>query len=305
MADARVPPDLSLEQVLAEAILADRQSWPKAMKIWPSDLGVALGPEHDGCQAAFWHRCRDAEQKEISPGQLLMFKVGDLIHEYMVEMLRKHLPAHGWEVVDDEGRAEAFGISGRFDVKIRHIETGWTRVVDFKTKRGNAFQYLNEPKPGNVIQDQFYIAAEDADDGSLLYIDREGQNFVREFLVERADHRPATAVKVLEEIRDAEEPPPPVELTLKRVRNKGPDSIYLNVPWQITWCSLKHCPCAAALPGSVPDKIVAKVSNDGMVTPQEGYEKWLGLVLDMLVAQFPGEKFYVDGTLFQEEVSDA
>lgn len=291
------PPPLSLATVLEEAMREEYRDHSEEVYVRPSNLGVALGPEHAACGAAFWHRSRGAPTTPLSAGQMLMFKMGDLVHEYMVELLRKYLPRYGWYVVDRERPTEAFGIGGTYDVKIRHFRTGWTRIVDFKTKRGNAFNYLNEAKPDNVLQTQFYVAAEDADDGSLLYVDREGQNFVREFPVPRNDARPEEGVRRMCAIRDADEPPPPVGLRIQRKRNKGPDSVYLNVPWQVEWCHLEECYCAGQLPGNVPDKIVAKISNDGVVSSVEGYEEWLDTVLALLRADFPDETFMVDGEL--------
>lgn len=291
---------LDVEAILTDALTQESESWAKDMKIWPSDLGLALGPEHDGCPVSFWHDCRNAERKPIPPGVMLMFRIGDLVEQYLIELLEKYGPAHGWEVVSSQERAEAFGISGRSDVILRHIESGYTVVVDVKSKRGNAFQYLNDPKPGNVLQVQHYIAGHDADAGGLLYADREGQNFVKFFDIPRQDERPEKAVQVLEEIRDADAPPPTIPLRLARRKNKGADSLYLNVPWQITWCKLKDCACAKALPGSVPDKIVAKVGNDGTVTPEKGYEKWFPLVLKLLREEYPDETFLVDGELFDD-----
>lgn len=256
----------NLEDALSSALKRRRQSWPKAMKIWPSDLGDALGPDYGGgCQLAYWHKCRDAETKDLSYGQLLMFMAGDAMHELVVDLLRDELPLQGWRVVAWEERTRKFGISGRLDIEIEHIESGARRVIDVKSKRGGAFRYLNEPKPGDVLQVQFYEAARESDGGDLLYVDREGQNGAVHFPVERNDARPEHAVQVLEEIRDSEEPPPPMTPTLARRKNKGPDSLYLNLPWQVEWCNLKKCPCAESC-GKVPDGIVAKVQADGELT---------------------------------------
>lgn len=299
-------PVVDIPEVLAQALFDQYESWDKDMKIWPSDLGIALGPEFGGCPVQFYHKCRNAPQKHPSPGQILMYKMGDLAEEYLIDLLRKYLPRHGWVVVGAQERCVANGISGRSDVRIQHVATGHTVVIDVKTKRGNAFQYLNEPKEGNVLQVQQYLMDEEnpADEGGLLYADREGQNFVRYFDVPREDERPAKAVSILESIRDADEPPPPVSLKINRRKNKGPDSIYLNKPWQMSWCNLKECRCLAALPKSPPDGIVAKVANDGLVTATEGNEQWLPQVLSLLREEYPDEEFSVDGDLYDEVTDD-
>ena len=294
------PVILDLEKILADALAEEYESWDKEMRIWPSDLGIALGPELDGCPVEFWMRCRDEPRKKVSPGQMLMFKMGDLMEEYLVGLLERHAEAHGWRVISSQESREAFGIRGRSDVTLEHIVTGVRIVVDIKTKRGNAFRYLNEPKPGNVLQVQHYVAAADAVGGVLLYADREGQNFVRQFDVPREDERPEKAVEALTELRDNPIPPDFVPLRLKRRRNKGADSVYIETPWQMEWCSLKTCACREALPKAPPSGIAAKVGNDGLVTHTEGNEAWLRTVVRLLRAEYPDEKFHVDGDLFPE-----
>lgn len=302
MADQR---GLEVQKILGKAVLDEREPWPKEMKIWPSDLGVALGPEFGGCPVEFYHKCRDAPRKPINPGQALMFSQGDYLEDQVVGLMRKYLPQHGWVVRSTQARHKEFGISGRSDVVIEEVSTGYTIVVDVKTKRGAAFQYLNEPKESNVLQVQFYVAEADADAGMLVYVDREGQNFMRVFMVERADERPEKAVEVLTEIRDADEPPPTLDLTISRRKNQGADSVYLKTPWQMNWCSLKTCVCKAALPKSPPGGIVAKVSNDGLVTATKGNDAWLPTVLALLRQQYPDEDLYAEGNLFEEEKADA
>lgn len=317
---------MDLAAVLDKALLDEYEQWPKAMKIWPSDLGVALGHEHDGCQRAFYDKCRDAPRRDRTPGEVLMFKMGDLAETYLIGLLTKHLPAHGWRVVGTQTRCESFGISGRLDVEIqrdyalkprgRHpdgttddVADGYKVVVDVKTKRGAAFSFLNEAKPGNELQVQCYLPARNADEGGLLYADREGQNGFRYFQIPREDHRPKKAVEILTAIRDSPTPPPTVGLKLKRVENKGDDSVYLNVPWQITWCDLKKCACKQALPkGTVPEKIVAKIkkpeSGPRVVTFTDDGKGWEEITLNLLRAAFPHEAFDVQVTTPLAPVGD-
>jgi hypothetical protein len=295
-------PTLDLVKVLGDHMVAEENQRDKSGRIYASELGVALGPEHDGCTLGFWLKCRNEPRRDRTPGEILMTQVGELLHDYLSEMLRKVLPQHGWEVIAVEERVkiEAHGesIGSRLDVKMRHTETGHVRVIDIKTKRGGAFKWLNEAKPGNELQVQAYIFGEDADDGGLLYVDREGQNFMRYFEVERADERPVEAIRRLKEIRDSPEPPAPVSLRLNVKENKGPDSVYLNVPWQIEWCDLKKCRCKEALPkGDVPSGVAAKLhevkdeestfevrlTDDGM--------PWEGLIMELLEKQYPERTF--------------
>jgi len=254
--------------ILAEYITDQYESWDKNMNLWASDLGIALGPEHDGCPLRFWLLCRNASRNKPRPGQVLMFKIGDMIHEKVVDLLTRALPLHGWRVVSDEQRvqSEDLDVSGRYDILIEHIETGTRRIVDVKTKRGGAFRYLDKTgaKPGNELQVQFYVKETHSDEGDLLYVDREGQNFMRDFVVPRQDERPTEAAQRIAELRDGPKPNP-LGPNVSIRRNKGPDSVYLKEPWQVSYCDLETCPCKQNI-GSVPSGIVAKLHD----TEEEG-----------------------------------
>jgi len=295
-------PYLNLEECLEQFLMETRGGWDKNGKIYASDLGLALGPEHAGCQTAFWYKCRNAPTKDVNAGRLLLLQAGDLIHDWMGMALSRAVPAQGWRVISIEDRVyldhDDESIGSRLDVMIQHVETGWKTVIDVKTKRGNAFGYLDEVKPGDELQVQGYIKAADADDGWVLYVDREGQNFCRAFHVEREDHRPETAISILKEIRDADEPPPTLNLGIKITENKGPDSVSLKVPWQITWCDLKSCACANAFPyPNVPTKVLGKLhpskedENNVEVRLNELGVEWAEQIVTLLGVDYPDKVF--------------
>jgi len=294
-------PFLDIENALATHLLDTRGSWEKNGRIYASDLGLALGPEFAGCQVAFWHKCRNAPTKDVNAGRLLLLQAGDLLHDWMGDALKMALPIQGWRVVSIETRVyldhDDESIGSRLDILIEHMETGWRTVIDVKTKRGNAFGYLTEVKPGDELQVQGYIKAADADDGWVLYVDREGQNFVRAFYVEREDHRPEQAITILKGIRDADEPPETLPLGISITENKGADSVYLKKPWQIEWCDLEKCACAAAFPyPSVPKKVVAKLHPQDTyveVRLTESGKEWGDIIVDLLNAEVEeGEPMY-------------
>ena len=295
------PPFLDLERALGEHILESRKGWEKDGRIYASDLGLALGPDFAGCQVAFWHKCRNAPVKETNAGRHLMTQAGDLLHDWVGDAMKMALPMQGWRVVCLEERVtlshDGEDIGSRLDILIEHMETGWRTVIDIKTKRGAAFGFLNEVKPADELQVQAYIKAKNADDGYVLYVDREGQNFVRAFHVERADERPEKAIEILKQIRDSETPPPCLKLGISVTENKGADSVYLKKPWQIEWCDLKVCACAAAFPHSdVPTKVVAKLhpaadTNLIEVRFTDAGEGWEEVIVDLLNEE-AGEMIY-------------
>lgn len=292
-------PYLDIVKALGDHILEARRSWDKDGRIYASDLGLALGPEHAGCQAAFWHKCRNAPTKDVTPGRLLLLQAGDLLHDWVSDALKMALPVQGWRVVKVEEKVyldhDSEEIGSRLDVLIEHIESGWRTVIDVKTKRGNAFSYLDEVKPGDELQVQGYIKAADADDGWVLYVDREGQNFMRAFHVPREDHRPETAIEILRDIRDNPEPPEPVGLRLTRKKNKGPDSLYIGAHWAIDWCDLQECQCKKMLGiTNIPKKIVGKVKekedHSEVTITDEGVE-FTDHIMRLLQEDYPDEEF--------------
>jgi hypothetical protein len=95
---------LNLPEVLAEYMLAQNKPWKKNGKIWASELGIALGPEHDGCTLAFWLKCKDEPTRDKKPGELLMLKMGDVVHEYVTKLVAEAVKPHGWVVDKIETR---------------------------------------------------------------------------------------------------------------------------------------------------------------------------------------------------------
>lgn len=288
---------IDVPSIVAEYITNQPQRSGKSGRIWPSDLGIALGPKHAGCTLAFWLKCRNEPVRPKKPGERVMLDMGDRTHIYVAELLEKALEGTDWHVAYTEVpvQLEVGGeeIRGRIDIVLYHVD-GHIHIIDVKSKRGAAFKFLPEAKPGDVLQVQAYMMAYGADTGSVLYVDREGQNFMREFDVPRDDARPYRAVELLQQIRDNDTPPPPVTLGITRKENKGPDSLYLSVPWQITWCDLQSCACKKALPCKrVPEGIIAKIYDGGVVKfhPADSAQAVKHLAFRLLEEQYPDEKF--------------
>ena len=242
---------------------------------------------------------RGAKRRDKDPGHLLMLKVGELVHEYIAGMIGDAVEPYGWDVTGVEKHVEltegSVTIGGSLDIELTRRSDGYVLIVDVKTKRGNAFKYLDEPKPGNEIQVQSYVAANDADAGGLLYTDREGQNFMRWFPVARDDSRPRKAIRMLDQIRNSDEPPDPVGLTVVRKELKGPDSVYLNESWHIGWCDLEECLCAKALPARAPKGVVAKL-HEKKDKPTEirltaAGSRFGTHILELLDDKYPDEEF--------------
>ena len=237
-----------IKRTLTRAV--ERDSWDRNGKLYVSDLKHAI-PLADGgdCRLKLWAKLRDEPQEPLTSGVELMFGIGDLVHDHLVTLLRDHLPGD-WEILGVEERVQVNGARGRYDLKLG-LPNGETMIVDFKTKRGGAFSYLDYegPKSPDVRQVQAYCMADDADRGMLVYVDREGQNFIRVYEVERDDELVKEDLATLIWVRGLAQKGSPLPLeefltpTLSRADNKGKDSLKLTWPWQVDWCHLEDCLC--------------------------------------------------------------
>ncbi len=246
-------------------------------KVYPSDLGG------ESCRRAYWLRYHGEPARPSTPGELLMYKMGDLVHDFIQGVLEQVMPGFGWDVIGIEYRVKHLGLSGRIDLLLRNRVTGELAVIDIKTKRGGAFQYMDEANPNDVAQLQWYADAVGAKVAFLVYVDREGQNFCR---IREVTPDKSNVLKEMATIENmlADDEPGSVGLKLTRNENKGPkDSLYLKVPWQINWCTLNWCRCKKELPGMPPKTVIAHlVKKTGEIVPTKGNEKWVPVIKGLM-----------------------
>jgi hypothetical protein len=233
-----------------------------------TDLRHALPGE--GCPRQLWLRLNNAEARRHSLGELLRFDRGHYFHEWMTEVLNAGLPK-GWAVKLVEQSLTGLlphNIRGTLDVLLEGPDT--VRVLDFKTVRGRAFNFLDEPKPAHALQVRTYAMAIDAEGADVLYIDREGTNGVRAFSVERDDQQVRDCIARTVAIAEAGEPEPVLGAVLGVRENKGPDSVYLNEPWQCQYCEYRDVSCPGALPREQRERgIVGKIGPGGFAPTKE------------------------------------
>jgi len=263
-----------------------------------SDLGAAI--EGEGCLRQVWYRINGYPRKENTPGKLWMFKQGHRIHELVPELLE--LPT-GWRPFDVEIKTGLDGITGRYDLKL--VKTGgdgpWITVIaDFKTVRGNAFRYLDKPKPSHVAQLQGYLLSENADYGILLYIDREGQNGFLQFRVDRDDEGTKERCEILNALRGYSHPTRLPEPNVRLRENKNDWAIYVSSPWFCEYCDYRDISCPGAVPkDNRTDKVAAKVRESEEEDREYEYE-WK----EDYPYQFRAGIIGKVETLLQEEQSD-
>ena len=261
-------PDLS--GAIERALLDIKDEWGDD-KLHVSDLAVALPITERKCPRALTLRLLGMQKRPPHLGQILMFDHGNRIHDRIVDLLR--LGLEGWRVLLVEGVVALPGdVTGRFDTLLRSDE-GKEYIVDYKTVRGRAFRFMDGPRDSHVLQVRAYCLGADADGGILLYVDREGQNYVQQYEVFRNDDQVKGAIEVAQCYREwAKEYARGMRFDLPSImppkliinENKGPDSIKLSMPWQCQYCDYLDVSCEGALP---PEQrisgIVGHVTDEG------------------------------------------
>jgi len=209
-----------------------------------SDMAYAV----DLCPRQLWLRLNGYEKSALTPGKIWMYRNGHAIHSRVIELWRIGLPilyGKEWTIEKEEEGISVEGIHGTTDVILKN-SINERIIVDIKTVRGNKFNYLKEPDPKNVMQIQGYMKGFNIDDGILFYIDREGQNFAKQFHVERDDNKVREAIKKIKAISAMIEPPATMAVGVKYKENKTNTSVYLDYPWQCQWCEYIDVSCLGA-----------------------------------------------------------
>ena len=194
-----------------------------------------------------------------------MFLQGHRLQDVATGLIRRSL-GFEWGGEVEVAVSLPQGITGRADWVLNR--NGMVTVVDFKTLRGNAFRYQELPKPAHTLQVQSYMMGLDADHGLLLYLDREGQNAAQQFPVERDDEAVMRGIEVACAIAATEEPPPIMEPQVRIRKNRGPDAVYLDMPWQCRYCEYLDMACPGALPGDTRDLGIVGYVDEGEFVPK-------------------------------------
>lgn len=226
-----------------------------------SDMGYAI---KDGkCPRQLQLRLAGAEKYEGSDGEHLRFAHGNIIHAVATEILKKGLPDY-WTIYGAEVSVSEFtppGLYGTADLVLLG-KGGETVVVDYKTVRGNKFKYLNKVDNTYKIQVQTYGKYLSATGLLILYIDREGDNFVKQFRVRKADKTVEKVYQRLVEIANSDLLPI-LEPKVNIRKNKGDDAVYISQPWTCDYCHFQDHSCKGALPFKYRDiKHIAGHLND-------------------------------------------
>jgi len=244
-------PDLT--GALSVALSSEKDSWEEGL-LHVSDLAAGLESQQDRmCRKGLWLRLRGENRKETSLWQRMMWDHGSRIEERVNDLIKGHLG--DWVLLDqtpEERRVVLPGnIIGTYDAMLESNRTGKRVILDNKTVRGRAFNFLETAKASHVMQVRGYLMGTDLQDGMLWYIDREGQNHPKTFHVERNDDSVEMARDIILQIAVIPEPPLPMrpKFGIKYGANKT--SITADLPWQCDWCDYLDISCKGALPAEM------------------------------------------------------
>lgn len=238
-----------------------------------SDLGVVLPPDDKKCERKIWLRVNDAEKKSPSLGEKIMFDHGLRIQIRFTYIIKEGLPI-GWRIKSFLQEYDS-GLESDLVLEYRDNEGWHPYVVEVKTQRGEAFRYLDEPRPSHRLQAMKYMQEEDTEDGCVLYIDREGQNKPKKFTVERNDDEIDQAAERAQYVIERDDEPDKIDNIGVRIRkNKQSDhAVYLSRPFQCEYCDFRGYSCEGVLGGDdLPSGIVGRIDDDGEFYFTEEYD---------------------------------
>jgi len=275
---------IDLEKVIADGFNKDdpEHEW-NDQRVHISDLAVGLDDKSDRkCRLQLWLRYNNYHKKNKNNGTKLMFKQGNNLHEILADLIKKGLPDN-WEVVGVEKQISIDFITGRYDCQIINKTTGKKYIIDFKTVRGAAFNYLNKPKGSHILQVQSYMLAENADGGFVIYADREGQNFVKQFEVKRNDEKVKKSIEIAKNITYSEIAPKILSPKIRINENKGNNSVVADLRWQCKYCDFRGVSCEGSIPEEYEDnlgKVVGHLDSEGnFIEKIEGIKEYIKEVI--------------------------
>jgi hypothetical protein len=258
-----------LEQGINQ-IDAERGDWDETV-IHISDFGAWDGlPDSDRkCPRALWYRLNGCEREPHTAGEKLMFAQGHHLEKIVIDAL-----AEQGVVIDVHGSVSTGLVHGTYDCILSLPEISeYPIVMDVKTRRGNAFRYSKGVKPAEKMQVLAYTSCLPApyEKGIILEVDREGQNFAREWVFDIGAEElkdVGKAQKYCLDIAESDTPPDGIKATLIRKVNKKSDSLLLDVPWQCRWCKYAKPTCDFCLKPEMAEmhgRVVGHVGADDVI----------------------------------------
>ena len=138
----------------------------------PKEIGRYYPSEIGSCIRKVWYSYK--HPMEIEPDRLKIFEMGDILHKFMMEVLKSEKNADKIKFLESElpfkMNFKDFIISGRLDDVVIAKEDGQKIVIEVKTVKD--IKYTDRPNKIHVMQLQLYMHATGVHDGIILYVDR-------------------------------------------------------------------------------------------------------------------------------------
>jgi len=141
-----------------------KENRPKGIgRYYPSEIGV--------CLRKTWYSYK--YPMEIKPDLLKIFEVGNILHDFVVNVLKSEKNPDVELLKSEFSFQEAiddFIVSGRVDNLILLKISGKSVLVEVKSV--GEIGYVNEPNHHHVMQLQYYMHSTGVHNGILLYVDK-------------------------------------------------------------------------------------------------------------------------------------
>jgi CRISPR/Cas system-associated exonuclease Cas4 (RecB family) len=142
-----------------------------AREFKPKQIGRYYPSEVGTCLRKVWYSYKYPQ--DIEPDLRKIFEVGDMLHGFVVEVLKSE-KNKDVELVKSEMPfsidSKDFVISGRVDDLILIKSSGKNVLVEVKSTKDVSF--IKEPQSNHMMQLMFYMHATKIHDGVILYIDK-------------------------------------------------------------------------------------------------------------------------------------
>lgn len=153
---------IDFDKIIDEHI--KKESRPKGIgKYYPSEAG--------SCMRKVFYSYKFPS--EIDPDLRKIFEMGNIIHDFVVEVLKSE-KTKDIELLESEfpfkEEVDGFQISGRIDNLIKVKASGKIYLVEVKSSK--SIEFVKEASPHNVQQLQLYMHFTGVHNGILLYIDK-------------------------------------------------------------------------------------------------------------------------------------
>ncbi len=141
-----------------------RESWPKRIgRYYPSAIGQCLRKQ--------WLSYN--QPKEAEPELIKIFKMGDILHDFIVEVLKSEKTPEV-ELLRSElpvrYQASDFLVSGRVD-DLMLVKANRKKIL-VEVKSTKSIKMVDKPQASHVMQLQFYLHALGLKHGLILYVEK-------------------------------------------------------------------------------------------------------------------------------------